>query len=58
MSSKSMTKTLHIENKCKYKRDRRWISWMDFNEWSLGFSVTSWVVIIKACSLDESLKQN
>ena len=35
---------------------RKWNSWLDTNQWSLGINVSSWEVIIKACSLNNTLK--
>ena len=54
--SKSMTKTLHKGKKANTKDiEDELVEFILMNR-SLGIAVTSWEVIIKACSLDESLK--
>ena len=56
VSSKSMTKTLHKDKKANTKDiEDELVEWILMNR-SLGIAVTSWEVIIKACSFDESLK--
>ena len=51
-----MTKTLHKGKKANTKDiEDELIEWILMNR-SLGIAVTSWEVIIKDCSLDESLK--
>ena len=56
VSSKSMTKTLHKGKMANTKDiEDELVEWILMNR-TLGIAVTSWEVIIKACSLDESLK--
>ena len=56
MSSKSKIKTLQKGKKANTKDiEGELVEWILMNQ-SLGIPVTSWEVIIKACSLDESLK--
>ena len=55
MSSKSKTKTLQKGKKENTKDIEG--EWILMNQ-SLGIPVTSWEVVMKACSLDESLKND
>ena len=56
VSSKSKIKTLQKGRKANTKDiEGELVEWILMNQ-SLGIPVTSWEVIIKACSLDESLK--
>ena len=56
MSSKYKIQTLHKGKMANTKEiEDELVEWILVNR-SLGIPVTSWEVIIKACSLDESLK--
>ena len=56
MSDKSMKSTLHHERKAETDEvENKIVDWILMNR-SLGISVSSWEVIIKACSLNNTLK--
>ena len=57
MSNKSHNSTLHQGEKNKKLDIENVIGELILMNWSLGVSISSWEVIIKACNLNTELKQ-